>query len=151
MKQVTTLSGKVSGLRVDSDINVSTTVTNNNVSTSTAVTKTIVFRIDNRPAFMKTTVNLSDGDMVTAAGVGAVELDVLAINNHTTKTMYWIPEPNQVPAIICFVLGVLTLGLFMVGLILIGMGVYYYNDAATKKKLIGEARALVNAAKAPDA
>lgn len=42
------------------------------------------FRIAGRPASIDSTLNISDGDMVTVIGKDKAELKVIAIHNHTT-------------------------------------------------------------------
>lgn len=142
---LTKITGVVSGLQVNSSVSVSTTVANNVPSTTATTSTTTSFRIDNRPAHMKVQVNLSNGDNITAAGIQKGEMEVMALNNHTTKTMYWVPEPHPAVYWICgfFILfGVLTLTI-VIGIFMLGAGGYTLMKSLKKKKLINEAKAMV--------
>jgi len=148
---LTKISGVVSGLQVNSNIAVNTTVTNNTdmapgtTTTSVTSTTTLSFRIDNRPANMKVRINLSNGDNVTAAVIQKGEMEVIALNNHTTKTMYWIPEPGMAVFVgsgITFLIGFVTRAEFYGILFLLGSGFYLFKNLKTKK-MITEAKAMV--------
>lgn len=149
MEQLTTIAGVVSGVRVDSSVTVNTSVsvspgTYSNPSSTTQTVKkdTTNFRVDNRPVYMPVAVNLTNGDVVTAAGLQKGEFEAIAVHNHTTKTMYWMPEPSTVPEIIYIVIGFFTIGLFGIGWLLIGGGIVFMVNKQKRIKLIKDARAL---------
>lgn len=160
MSEIFSVAGKVSGARVDTSISVNNTTTVNNydsgyaaptttTSSQTVVNKTMMFRIDNRPANLSTAVNLTDGDLVTAAGLQKGELEVLALHNHTTRMLYSVPGANTVAPIIYIIVGVLTIGLFGIGYLLIGGGIWFLMNAKKRNKQIADASALVHKAPAP--
>ena len=161
MGELTAITGTVSGVRVDSSVTVNTSVTVNqpdayvpaSSSTSSQAVKkeTTYFRVDNRPAYMSVAINITNGDSVTMAGVQQGEIEAIAVNNHTTKTMYWIPEPSTVPEIIYIVIGVFTMGLYGIGWLLIGGGILFMINKKKRIKLIKDARALVQKGQAPAA
>jgi hypothetical protein len=157
MSKIVSLTGTVSGARVDTSISVNNTTTINNygsssyaptatTSSQTVVNKTMAFRIDNRPANLAVAVNLTNGDSVTAAGIDKAEFEVLAINNHTTRTMYWVPGPNTIAPVIYIVIGVFTTGLYGIGWLLIVGGILFLSAANKRKGQIAEAKALVKKA-----
>lgn len=143
---ITTIAGLVTGVRVDTQ--VSTTITGNTASTSTQSVR-VDFRVDNHPAFMKSKVNLANGDLITAGGIQrSGEFEVFAFHNHTTKTLYWIQGyPIWLIALI-FVFGFITLGVF-VGIFILGYGVYMLISEMNKKRLAGEALSLVKNSPVP--
>jgi hypothetical protein len=152
MSKLTTLSGVVSGLRVDSNVTVNTTVSAETgaTSTSTSKTTTVNFRIDNRPAYMNVPVNLNNGDIVTAAGIQRGEFETIAIHNHTTKTLYSLPKPPFVViSIVAFMVVILTVWIPVWGLISLAIGIYYVVDAYLKKQRINEAWKIVEKAPMP--
>jgi hypothetical protein len=151
MAQLTTLSGAVSGLRVDQNVTVNTTVTENTgASTSTTTKTTVNFRIDNRPAYMNVSVNLSNGDIITAAGIQRGEFETIAFHNHTTKTIYSLPEPHVVIiTILAFIVIICTVWIPFLGLVTLGVGIYYVLDAVKKKKQINDAWKMVEKAAMP--
>lgn len=159
MSQVTTISGTVSGVRLDSTVAVNTSVTVNqggdytpastSTSTSTVKTDTMNFRVDNRPCYMPVAINITNGDVVTAAGIQKGEFDVLAINNHTTKTMYWVPMPSKVPEIGYIVTGVIWLMFHVTGWLCIGGAILFIMKKNKRIKLIRDAQAMVEKAQAP--
>jgi hypothetical protein len=151
MAQLTTLSGAVSGLRVDQSVTVNTTVTENTGASTSTTTKTMVnFRIDNRPAYMNVSVNLSNGDIITAAGIQRGEFETIAFHNHTTKTIYSLPEPHVVIiTILAFIVVILTVWIPFLGLVTLGVGIYYVLDAIKKKKQINDAWKIVEKAAMP--
>ncbi|MBL8013899.1 MAG: hypothetical protein JNN05_08635 [Candidatus Omnitrophica bacterium] len=154
---LTTVTGKVSGVRVDSSVTVNTSVTVNqngysNPSSSSSQTvkkDTTYFRVDNKPAYMSVAINITNDDSVTVAGVQQGEFEAIAVNNHTTKTMYWMPEPSTVPEIIYIVIGVFTRGIYGIGWLLIGGGILFLVNKKKRIKLIKDARALVQNAPLP--
>lgn len=153
MSQLVTIAGTVSGVRVDSSItvNTSTNVTvhdgsmPNQASTSSQTVKkeTTIFRVDNKPAYMNVAINITNGDIVTAAGVDKGEFEVVAVNNHTTRTMYWAPKPSIVPEIIYMVVGVFTLGFYYIGWFLIGGAVLFMMGKKKEIKMIEDACGMV--------
>lgn len=161
MSEVITVAGKVSGARVDTSISVNNTTTVNNYDSSsyaaptatttsqTVVNKTMTFRIDNRPANLSVAVNLTDGDLVTAAGLQKGELEVLALHNHTTRMLYTVPGANTSAPIIYIVVGVLTTGFWGIGFLLIGGGIWFLLNATKRNKQIAEGSALVHKAPVP--
>lgn len=161
MSEIISISGTVSGARVDTSISVNNTTTVNNygsssyatpsttTSSQTVVNKTMSFRIDNRPANLDVAVNLTNGDLVTAAGLSKGELEVLALHNHTTHMLYTVPGPNTVAPIIYIVIGVLTIGLYGIGYLLIGGGIWFLMNASKRKQQIATACAIVKNAPAP--
>ncbi len=161
MGQITMMSGTVSGVRLDSSVAVNTSVTvtggmdhtppTTSTSTSTVKTDTMNFRVDNRPAHMPVAINLSNGDLVTVAGFPKGELEVLAVHNHTTKLVYWVPEPSTVPEIIYIVVGVIVLMFHWSGWLVIGGAVLFMMNKNKKIKQIRDARAIVEKAPAPGA
>lgn len=157
MDLLTTITGTVSGVRVDSSVTVNTSVSVNqdgyassSSSTSTETVKKEItnFRVDNRTAYMSVAINLTNGDVVTASGLQKGEFEAIAVNNHTTKTMYWMPEPSIVPEIIYIVIGVFTIGLYGIGWLLIGGGIWYLINKKKRIKLIKDARAVVEKGRA---
>jgi hypothetical protein len=157
MSSMTVLSGAVSAVRVNSSTTVNTTVnntTNEYNTTSSASTQVVTnekmnFRIDNRAAFMDVRINLTDGDKVTAACVQKGEFEVIAIKNHTTKMIYYIPKPAIYPEIIYIILGVFTTGFYGIGFVLIGGGIWFLINKQKKIKLIREGVSLVEKAPTP--
>lgn len=158
MGQLTTIAGLVSGVRMDTNISVSTTTTINNnaemgpssTTSNTVVTKNMAFRIDNRPANINCAINLTNGDLVTAAGFMDGEFEVLALHNHTTRTIYTVPGPNTVAPIIYVIIGVFTTGLYGIGWLLIGGGIWFFVDATKKKGQLNQAYAIVKTAPVPN-
>lgn len=161
MGQLTTISGAVSGVRLDSSVAVNTTVTVNqgteytpatsSASTSTVKTEQMNFRIDNRPVYMPVAINITNGDVVTAVGIQKGEFDAIAVNNHTTKTMYWVPEPSMVAEIGYIVTGVIWIMFHISGWLVIGGAVLFMMNKQKKIALIRDARAMAQKAQAPAA
>jgi hypothetical protein len=154
---MTTISGTVSGVRLDSNITVNTTVSvpqgaasgPATTSSQTVKTELMNFRIDNRPATMGVAINIANGDVVTAAGFQKGEFETLAVHNHTTKTMYWMPEPRTIPEIIYMVVGVITIMFHKIGWLLIVGAILFMMNKKSKIKLIREACAMANKTPAP--
>jgi hypothetical protein len=107
------------------------------------------FRIDNRPAYMPVAINIANGDVVTAAGITKGEFEAIAVHNHTTKTMYWVPEPSIVPEILYIVVGVIWIMFHKFGWILIVGAILFMINKNMKISLIRQARAMANKAQAP--
>lgn len=162
MSDIVSVAGVVSGARVDTSISVhnTTTVTNHDTSSyapsattssETIVNKNMCFRIDNRPANMKVAVNLTNGDLVTAAGLQKGELEVLAINNHTTRTMYWVPKPHILGHVVNVVTGVgaYAFGFHLISYALLGLGLWFLIPALNRRRQIAIACAIVTKAPAP--
>lgn len=152
MGQLTTIKGTVSGVRVDSSVTVNTSVSvapnaynspSTTSSTETVKKETTCFRVDNRPMYMMVAINITNGDSVTVAGLEKGEVEAIAVNNHTTKTMYWVPEPSIVPEIIYIVLGIFTTGFYGIGFLLIGGGTLFLINKQSRIKQIKDARAMV--------
>jgi hypothetical protein len=150
MSQITTISGTVSGVRLDSSITVNTTVSvpqgavpgTTTSSSETVKTEKMNFRVDNRPVYMPVAINIANGDVVTAAGIQRGEFEAIALTNHTTKTMYWVPKPSTVPDIIYIVVGVLTLMFHKIGWLLIGGAIFFMMGKKNRIKIINEACAM---------
>jgi hypothetical protein len=87
---MTTIYGTVSGLRERTDV----LGNRNEVRTQ----RSVHLRIGNRAAFIKSSPNLADGDIVTAAGLDGAEFHIIAIRNESTGVLYW--EVNPLHAII---------------------------------------------------
>ncbi len=158
MGQITTLSGVVSGVRLDSSITVNTTVSvpqgpatygSTTTSSETVKTEKMNFRIDNRPVHMPVAINIANGDVVTAAGIMKGEFEAIAVNNHTTRTMYWVPVPSTVPEIIYIVVGVIWLMFHKSGWILIIGAILFMMNKKKEIGMIRQARAMVEKATAP--
>lgn len=156
MSNMISVTGTVSGTRTDTSISVSNTTTVNTSeysptttsSSQTTVEKSMCFRIDNRPANMAVAINLTNGDMVTAAGFQKGEFEVLALNNHTTRTMYWVPEPPTYPEIIYMIVGVIVLMFHKIGWLVIGGAILFLMNKKKKINLIRQAKAMVEKAPA---
>jgi hypothetical protein len=149
MGQITAVSGTVSGVRLDSSVSVTTTVSvpqseygTATASTSTVKTDLMNFRVDNRPVYMPVAINITNGDVVTAAGFQKGEFEALSVFNHTTKTSYWVPEPSTVPEIIYMVVGVIVLMFHISGWLVIGGAVLFMMNKNKKIKQIRDARAM---------
>ncbi len=152
MSQLTTLSGVVSGLRVDTNITVNTTYSPNSNTASSTTTKTTTFnfRIDNRPAYMTVAVNLTNGDVITAAGIQRGEFEVIVFNNHTTKTIYSLPTQNPLWGLIGVVFGWMFSDLpYFIGWGIFASGAYYFWKTSTKKNKVKAAMKLVEKATPP--
>lgn len=157
MGQITTLSGVVSGVRLDTRIAVNTTVTvpqggasgAATTSSETVKTELMNFRIDNRPVYMPVAINIANGDVVTAAGIQKGEFEAIAVHNHTTRTMYWVPEPSTVPEIIYMVVGVIVLMFHIAGWLVIGGAVLFLMNKNAKIGRIRQAIAIANKTPAP--
>lgn len=157
MSQITTISGKVSGVRLDSSVTVNTTVSvpqgaasgPATTSSQTVKTETLNFRVDNRPAYMPVAINIADGDVVTAAGFQKGEFEAVAVHNHTTRTTYWVPEPTTVPEIIYIVVGIITLMFHQIGWLVIGGAILFMANKKKKIKLIRAASAMARQTPAP--
>ena len=160
MGQVTMIKGTVSGVRVDSSItvNTSTNVTVNeggmpnqsSSSSETVRTNTTVFRIDNKPSYMPFAINITNGDAVTAAGLQKGEFEVVAINNHTTKTIYFVPKPSIVPEFIYMFIGFCFRNSYGgIGWLFIGGAILFMVIKSVKIKRIKDACAMVDKAQAP--
>ena len=157
---LTTITGAVSGVRVDSSItvNTSTNVTVNegampnqaSSSSQTVRTNTTIFRVDNKPSYMPFAINIANGDVVTAAGVAKGEFEVVAINNHTTKTIYFVPKPSIVPEIICMFIGFCFRNSYNgIGWLFMGGAILFMVIKSSKIKRIKDACAMVEKAQAP--
>ncbi len=156
MGQLTTITGPVSGVRLDSSVSVNTTVSvtggteyapaTTSTSSQTVKSEKMNFRIDNRPVHMPVAINIANGDQVTAAGFQSGEFEALAVNNHTTKTMYWVPKPSIVPEIGYIVTGVIWLMFHVSGWLCIGGAVLFILNKKKKIKLIRDAQAMVEKA-----
>lgn len=162
MSGIISVAGKVSGVRLDTSVSVSNTTTVNNygdsgysapsttTSSQTVVNKNMTFRINNTAANMPVAVNLTDGDLVTAAGFQKGELKVIALHNHTTRLLYTVPKANNtVGAIIDIVIGVFTINFYGLGYFLIGLGIWLLVSATKKNMQIAEASRLVEKAPVP--
>ncbi len=157
MSQMTVLSGVVSGVRLDTSISVNTTVSvpqgpasgPATASSSTVKTDLMNFRIDNRPVYMPVAINIANGDVVTAAGIQKGEFEAIAVHNHTTRTMYWVPEPSTVPEIIYIVVGVIVLMFHITGWLVIGGAVLFMMNKNAKIGRIRQAIAIANKTPAP--
>lgn len=152
MSPLTTLAGTVSGLSVDQSVTVNTSVSQNSGTTNTTTTQktTVNFRIDNRPAYMNVAVNLTNGDVITAAGIQKGEFETIAFHNHTTNTIYSLPEPKPlIIGIVGFIVFILVSWIPFVNIITFGMAIYYFLDATKKKKQINEAWDTVKKASKP--
>ncbi|MBP9854939.1 MAG: hypothetical protein KBD53_08740 [Candidatus Omnitrophica bacterium] len=141
MSKMTVLAGTVSGLRLDQSVTVSTTVSETNQTTSQSIVRSILnFRINNQPVFMKVTPNITNGDSVTAAGFQRGEFEVIAVHNHTTKTIYSFPKPGLVGPILGLIFGLMFRDLpYYIGWMSIVSGAYYTYKALCKRALIKEA------------
>jgi hypothetical protein len=147
MDQITTLAGPVGSIQLGQNITVTT---NGSQTTATAVQNTMGFRIANRPVSIKIAVNLTDGDMVTAAGIQRGEFEILALNNHTTQTIYSVPKSGGgCAAVFLFVLGIPMLAFFLLGVIPMIVGVLAWLHAQKEQKQLEEALARVKSAPAP--
>lgn len=159
MSQLTTITGVVSGVRVDSSVtvNTSTNVTihdgsmpSQTSSSSQAVkNETTIFRVDNKPSYMSVAINITNGDIVTAAGVDKGEFETLAVHNHTTKTIYWVPIPSLVPEIAYIVVGVITLAFHKIGWLVIIGAILFMMNKKRQINLIKDAKLMVQKAPAP--
>lgn len=80
------------------------------------------FRVDGRPAYINTSADLSDGDVVTAIGKDKKgELEVYAVRNETTGIVYSIYSPLWYAAsgfmvVVGIALLVIVIGIFFIGL-----------------------------------
>lgn len=158
MAQLTTISGTVSGVRVDTSFTVNTSVSVNQATSSipttttssseTVKTEKMNFRVDNRPVYMPVAINLSNGDVATVAGFVKGEFEALAVHNHTTKTMYWVPVPSLIPEIAYIVVGVIMLAFHKIGWVLIGGAILFMINKNNQIKQIKDAQAMVNKAPA---
>jgi len=101
---MTTIYGTVSGLRERSD------VVGNREQVQTQ--RSVHLRIGNRAAFMKSSPNLADGDMVTAAGNDGAEFQIIALRNESTGVLY--TEINPLFAIIGGIVVVLISPIFFI-------------------------------------
>lgn len=158
MSHVISISGVVSGARVDTSISVHNTITVNSpdsysapratTSSETVVTKTMTFRVDNRPANMNVAINLTNGDNVTIAGFQKGEFEVLALNNHTTRTMYWVPGANTWAPVIYIIIGVCFRNSHWLLYLLIVGGIGFLIAAVMRNGQIATAKSLVQKAPA---
>lgn len=127
MPQLVTVSGKVSHVSQTSSTHGQVQNGHGTVSTSHQLS----FRVDNRPATMKGTPSIGDGDLVTIAGLdrgGIVE--TLAVRNRSTGIDYGGAKTVQyIAAGICGLLGVVTLPLAGFGLLLIGLAAWAVRSA----------------------
>ncbi len=151
MKTLVKVSGKVTAAQTDTAVYTSTSIDGhtNAASTTTSVTNTTMFRIDNQPARMMIKFNIAVGDQVTAAGHRTGELEVWAIKNHTTKTMYWIKEPSAifyVLAVVGVVIGLIMLSIFPIGHISLAYSAYEIWKTTNRKNTIQAAKRMVEAA-----
>ena len=159
MSQLTTITGTVSGVRVDTSFTVNTSVSVNQAASSipatttssseTVKTEKMNFRVDNRPVIMPVAINLTNGDIATVAGFMQGEFEALAVHNHTTKTMYWVPIPSIVPEIAYMVVGVIWLMFHQSGWILIIGAILYMMNKKKRINLIKDAKVMVQKAQAP--
>lgn len=152
MDQLTTIAGRVSGVEVSTTTTTSTTVSpNSSVPSTSAFTHSMVyFRVDNRPVHMTVRVNVRNGDVITAAGHQKGEFEIIAFHNHTTKTIYSLPEPKTMGMIVgCLVCGVMTISFMGFGLLLIILAIQNFYVSQKKTKLIKNALAMVEKAPAP--
>jgi hypothetical protein len=101
---MTTIYGTVSGLRERADV----TGNRNEVRTQ----RSVHLRIGNRAAFMKSSPNLADGDMVTAAGKDGAEFQIIALRNESTGVLYW--EVNPLHAILGGIVVILISPIFFI-------------------------------------
>jgi hypothetical protein len=122
--------GLISKRGIVSGVSLSATTTGRNGNTVT--TQDYAWRMDNVQCITKsgTNVGISDGDEIIAVGkMKNGFFKVMALKNLTTGTE--IKSQFTIPLIIgiCFaVLGVLTL-IFIVGLLLLPVGIYIIYDA----------------------
>jgi hypothetical protein len=82
---MTTISGPVAGVRERTDVSGD----RETVQTS----RSIHLRIGNRPAYMKSSPNLMDGDVVTVAGKDSAEFEIMALRNESTGVIYQVMNP----------------------------------------------------------
>ncbi len=82
---MTTISGTVSGVREQAN------VTGNREQVQTH--RSVHFRIGNRPSYMKSSPHLMDGDVVTVAGKGSAEFEIIALRNESTGVIYQVMNP----------------------------------------------------------
>ena len=115
---MTTLGGEVSGLRERAD------VVGNRREVQTQ--RSVHLRIGNRPAFMKSSPNLMDGDRVTAAGMDGAEFRILALRNDSTGVLYWSVHPlfSILAGLLTILLSPIFFFLVFPPFVLIPMGVY---------------------------
>ena len=113
-----TIGGVVSGVRERAD------VVGNRDQVQTQ--RSVHLRIGNRAAFMKSSPNLVDGDVVTAAGKDGAEFRIVALRNDTTGVIY--SELRVVPTILLAVLIILMspvlIFLIFPTFLMIGMGIW---------------------------
>lgn len=115
---MTTISGAVSGVREH------TNVSGNRDQVQTS--RSVHFRIGNRPAHMKSTPHLMDGDVVTVAGKDSAEFEIIALRNESTGVIYQVVNPimmigGGIVMILCsFPMAILVFP----PLIIIPMGIY---------------------------
>ena len=80
----------------------------------------MVLRIGDRVVFMKPGIdNISNGDLVTAAGIAEAEFNILAIRNESTRLIYTVPDPGQAAKMIIIagsLRSLITLPLALLGL-----------------------------------
>lgn len=168
MSALTAITGVVSGVRVDTSITVNTTVStpsgtaygtepggtfgtfgSTSTSTQTVKKELMNFRVDNRPVNMPVAINLTNGDIATVAGFMQGEFEALAVHNHTTRTMYWVPIPSLVPEIAYIVVGVIWLMFHKFGWILIIGAILFMMNKKKRINLIKDAKVMVQKAPAP--
>ena len=73
------------------------------------------FRINNSPCIWEGSLNISDGDQVTAAGTGSGELVVYAIDNMSTGMRYTTPGPSTWRQVGLFIMGLFFLAFPAIG------------------------------------
>lgn len=158
MSQLVTIAGVVSGVRVDSSITVNTSVSVNqgtsyanssSSSTETVKKETTIFRVDNKPARFPMAINITNGDIATAAGLQKGEFEVVAIKNHTTNTMYWVRKPSIVPEIVSMVIGWCFHGYHGLGWILVIGGACFLVSKSRRINLVKNACDIVRKAQPP--
>lgn len=152
MSQLTTIAGTVSGVEVSTTTTTSTTVSpNSSVPSTSAFTHSMVyFRVDNRPVYMTVRANVRNGDVITAAGHDKGEFEIIALRNHSTKTIYSLPEPKNMGMIVIgLVCGVMTIKFMGFGLLLIVLAIQKFFESQKKTNLIKDAWAMVEKEPAP--
>lgn len=96
MDILSTLSGRANSIRATSNITVNTTVSEITGTTSQSVVREKMnFRIDNHPVFIGMTINVNDGDEVSAVGLQKGEFEnPLTKQSHHESLLYGGKTPS---------------------------------------------------------
>jgi hypothetical protein len=99
--------GVVSNVNVFSSVHGSITTNYNSGGPSGHISTNIVttFRVNNYPCRWDGSLNISEGDLVTVAGVGSGELTVYALHNKSTSIIYSTRGPETWRQVGAFLMG----------------------------------------------